>query len=114
MSGKNKLHGEKNKMIYVQMGIIVFVILLAVGLYLAYMMIDYAAARDAELEMNADGLMDFAGYLSAPEMKAPLNLETAWIYLLYQVTKLWWIYAVAAFGAFLMAKRLQKRLGDMA
>lgn len=103
MSGKNKLRGEKNKMIYVQMGIIVFVILLAVGLYLAYMMIDYAAARDAELEMNADGLMDFAGYLSAPEMKAPLNLETAWICLLYQVTKLWWIYAVAAFGAFLMA-----------
>lgn len=103
MSGKNKLRGEKNKMIYVQMGIIVFVILLAVGLYLAYMMIDYAAARDAELEMNADGLMDFASYLSAPEMKAPLNLETAWICLLYQVTKLWWIYAVAAFGAFLMA-----------
>lgn len=35
MSGKNKLRGEKSKSIYIQMGMIAFIILLAVGLYLA-------------------------------------------------------------------------------
>lgn len=103
MSGKNKLRGEKNKMVYVQMGIILFLILLAAGLYLAYMMIDYAASHGEEVAMDTDSLIDFCTYLSAPELKAPFTLTTLWLCLKYQVTKLWWLYAAAAFGAFLMA-----------
>ena len=103
MSGKNKLRGEKRKPVYIQMGMIAFIILLAVGLYLAYMMIDYEAARDAELELSVDGLTDFADFLTAPSLATPINIATVWLCLKYQVTKLWWIYAAAAFGAFLMA-----------
>lgn len=103
MSNKNKLRGEKNKMVYIQMGIILFLILLASGLYLAYMMLDYASSHDEEVAMNTDSLIDFCTYLSAPELKAPFTLTTLWLCLKYQVTKLWWLYAAAAFGAFLMA-----------
>lgn len=103
MSGKNKLRGEKSKSIYIQMGIIAFLILFAAGLYLAYMMIDYAAVKGTELQFSVDGLTDFADYLTAPSLAAPFDIATVWLCLKYQVTKLWWLYAAAAFGAFLMA-----------
>ncbi len=103
MAGKNKLRGEKNIMVLVYMSVIGFLLLLCCGLYLAFMMIDYEAARSHELEMSMNGIMDFATYLMEPEWKAAISIGTILTCFKYQVTKLWWLYASAAFFVFLAA-----------
>ncbi len=103
MGSKNKLRREKNIMIYVYMGVIGFLVLFALGLYLAFMLVDYTAATGSEMSMSVDGFMDFAGYLTAPQLKAPLDLATIWTCLKYQVTKLWWLYIGTVFIVFMAA-----------
>lgn len=101
MAGKNKLRREKNITVYIYMGIAGFLLLLVLGLYLAYMIVDYTAVTGEEVSMTMDSMMSFINYLSAPELKAPINIENVFICFKYQVTKFWWLYAVTAFGVFL-------------
>lgn len=96
MSSKNKLRREKNITVILYVGIIGFLILLAAGLYLAYMMLDYAAATGQNVSASINGFMDFINYLSDPQMKAPINLENIITCFKYQITKLWWLYACTA------------------
>lgn len=103
MNQKNKLRRGKNVKVMVYIGLIGFVILLGFGLYLAFMMIDYKAATDKDVIMSVDSLMSFFTYLGAPKLKAPINLLTIFMCFKYQVTKLWWLYASAAFFVFIAA-----------
>lgn len=101
MAGRNKLRREKNIMVYVYMGVAGFLILLGVGLYLAFMIVDYTAVTGEEVSMTMESMMSFVNYLSAPELKAPINISNVLTCFKYQVTKLWWLYAITAFGVFL-------------
>lgn len=103
MNQKNKLRRGRNVKVMVYMGVIGFVILLCCGLYLAFMMLDYKAATDKDVVMSVDSLMSFFTYLGSPQMKAPINLLTIFTCFKYQVTKLWWLYASAAFFVFIAA-----------
>lgn len=103
MNQKNKLRWGKNVKVMVYMGVIGFVILLCCGLYLAFMMLDYKAVTGKDVVMSVDSLMSFFTYLGSPQMKAPINLLTIFTCFKYQVTKLWWLYASAAFFVFLAA-----------
>lgn len=99
---KNKLRREKNVKMLVYMGIIGFFFLLCLGLYIAYMLLDFMAVNSLDkFEMN--NLIKFVNYISAPKMKVPINLSTVLICFKYQITKLWWLYATAIFGVFIMA-----------
>lgn len=85
------------------MGVIGFVLLLMFGLYLAYMMIDYKAATGNNITIDMNILMDFFNYLSSPKLIARISLSNVLLCFKYQVTKLWWLYASAAFFVFLVA-----------
>ncbi len=103
MNQKNKLRRGKNVKVMIYMGVIGFVILLCCGLYLAFMMLDFKAATGEEIAMNVDSLMSFFTYLGSPQLKAPIDLSTVLTCFKYQITKLWWLYASAAFFVFLAA-----------
>lgn len=101
MNQKNKLRRGKNVKVMVYMGLIGFIILLMFGLYLAFMIIDFKAATGNDIEMNIDIIMEFLNYLAAPQLKVPINISTVLTCFKYQATKLWWLYASAAFFVFL-------------
>lgn len=103
MNQKNKLRRGKNIKVMIYMGVIAFIILFGFGLYLAFMMIDYKAATDKDVVISVDSLMSFFTYLGSPQMKAPINLLTIITCFKYQITKLWWLYASAAFFVFIAA-----------
>lgn len=102
MNSKNKLR-QKRIAPYIYTGVIGFVILLMLGIYLAYMMIDYEEATGDSVAWNVNILMDFFNYLGTPKLIAPIDLTTLWLCLKYQVTKLWWLYASVALFVYLSA-----------
>ena len=93
---------EKNVAVLVYMGIIGFLILFFFCCYLAYIMLDYQNVNGVEKL----GMMDFLGIcnmLTAPQGSVPLTISTILTVLKMQITKLWWVYAVAALAVFLGA-----------
>lgn len=97
---KNKLRREKNKKMMIYMGAIIFIMLLCVGLYLAYMMLDYMAVNNKD-DFLLNDLMAFVNYLSVPQLKVPITISTILACFKFQATKLWWIYAGSLFCLFL-------------
>lgn len=102
MAGKNKLRREKNKTVYIYMGVIGFVIVLFFGLYLAYMMIDFETATGDAVRVDVNILMKFFNHMGSPKLVAPINIKTILTCFKYQVTELWWLYASAVFFVFLI------------
>lgn len=88
-------------MIY--MGVVGFVLMLMLGLYLAYMLIDFKAATGKELSWNMYTLMDFFNYLGSPKLVTPIELSVVLTCFKLQVTKLWWLYLSAVLIVYLSA-----------
>lgn len=66
------------------------------------MLLDFMAVNSLN-KFEINNLMKFVNYISAPKMKVPINLSTVLTCFKYQITKLWWLYATAIFGVFIMA-----------
>lgn len=100
---KNKLRRGKNVKVLIYIGVIFFLLLLVFGLIAAYIIIDYEYVTGNTVKFGVEPLKDFFNYLSNPQLKAPINFSNIILCFKYQVTRLWWIYATAAFAVFLMA-----------
>lgn len=100
---KNKLRRGKNVKVLVYIGVIFFFLLLVFGIVAAYIIIDYEYVTGKTVKFGIEPLKDFFDYLSAPQLKAPISFSNIILCFKYQVTRLWWIYATAAFAVFLMA-----------
>ena len=100
---KNKLRRGKNVKVLIYIGVIFFFLLLVFGIVAAYIIIDYEYVTGKTVKFGIEPLKDFFDYLSAPQLKAPISFSNIILCFKYQVTRLWWIYATAAFAVFLMA-----------
>jgi len=100
---KNKLRRGKNVKLLVYIGVIFFFLLLVFGLIFAYIIIDYEYVTGNTLKLGVDSIKSFIDYLSAPQLKAPIDVSNILLCFKYQVTRLWWIYATAAFMTFIAA-----------
>lgn len=83
------------------MGVIGFVLLLLLGLYLAFMMIDFESSTGKSVKWNVNVLMEFLNYLGSPKLTAPINISNILLCFKYQATKLWWLYASVVLIVFL-------------
>lgn len=99
---KNKLRRGRNVKVLIYIGVIFFLLLLVFGLVAAYIIIDYEYVTGNKVTFSIEGLQSFFGYISAPQLKAPINLSNILLCFKYQATKLWWLYATVAFIVFLM------------
>lgn len=102
MSSKNKLRHEKNIKFRIYIGIIVFLLLLCCGLYIAYEMMCYTL-ETGKTAVSIYDLPEFCNYLASPLTTVAIDFETIITCFKYQATKLWWLYASAAFAVFLAA-----------
>lgn len=102
MSSKNKLRHEKNIKFRIYVGIIVFLLLLCCGLYIAYEMMCYTL-ETGKTAVSIYDLPEFCNYLASPLTTVAIDFETIITCFKYQATKLWWLYASAAFAVFLAA-----------
>ncbi|MDO5558362.1 MAG: type IV secretory system conjugative DNA transfer family protein [Oscillospiraceae bacterium] len=101
MNTKNKLRPGKNKSIIIYASIISGLILLSAGMFIAYMYINYENSL-SENQQFIYQIMNFFSYLTdnpSPTVAVtPTVIATA---LKYQVTKLWWMYIIAALIIFM-------------
>lgn len=100
---KNKLRRGKNVKLLVYIGAIFFFLLLVFGLIFAYIIIDYEYVTGNKVKIGVESLRSFFNYLSAPQLKAPIDVSIIMLCFKYQVTRLWWIYATAVFFVFMAA-----------
>lgn len=96
---KNKLRNGKNIKVYIYVGVILFFFLLVLGVIAAYFLIDYELVTGRKF--NIKEIADF--FKSAPQKKAPINATTLIQCFKYQVTRLWWIYALGFACIYFMA-----------
>ena len=100
---KNKLRNGTNIKVVIYVIFIFFLLLLAFGLYAAYIIIDYEYVTGNTVKIDMESLKEFFNYISNPQMKAPINISNILLCFKYQATRLWWIYATAAFITFVAA-----------
>ena len=100
---KNKLRRGTNIVVYIIIGVIFFFILFLAGLVFAYFIIDFEYSYNTRLHITTSSLQEFLKYLSQPSFKAPISIHNIVLCFIYQVTRLWWVYATGAFAIFLMA-----------
>ena len=90
MAGKNKLRGEKSKTPVIIVLIILFLVLLSGGMYIAYMLYNYELNTGAETSFS--NLLEVLNYISDPEIVKKFDVAMLPVMFKYQITKIWWLY----------------------
>lgn len=85
MSSKNKLRHEKNIKFRIYIGIIVFLLLLCCGLYIAYEMMCYTL-ETGKTAVSIYDLPEFCNYLASPLTTVAIDFETIIMCFKYQAT----------------------------
>lgn len=90
MAGKNKLRGEKSKTPVIVVLIILFLVLLSGGMYIAYMLYNYELHSGTETSFS--NLLEVINYISEPEIVKKFDVAMLPVMFKYQITKIWWMY----------------------
>lgn len=91
MAGKNKLRGEKSKKPIIITFVILFLFLLAGGMYIAYVIYNYELKTNNE-KIDISELLNVLNYISDPEIVEEFDISMIPVMLKYQITKIWWLY----------------------
>lgn len=96
--GKNKLRNGKRKSAVIISYTIILLIMFAIGMYIAYMILNFMDVNQID-DMTFDHCLDFFEFFSSGMSgNVEVNFDTVKTMIVYQGTKLWWLYA----GAILM------------
>ena len=96
--GKNKLRNGKRKSAVIISYTIILLIMFAIGMYIAYIILNFMDVNQID-DMTFDHCLDFFEFFSSGMSgNVEVNFDTVKTMIVYQGTKLWWLYA----GAILM------------
>ncbi len=98
---KNKLRAGKNKSFIITVSIIGILILFGVGMYTAYLYINFLKYANVEKLSSINDFVSLTNYISKHEIVVPLSKSVLFTMLKYQVLKLWWLYLVSFFIIFM-------------
>ena len=98
----NKMRRERSKLPIIIFLVILFLLFLAVCLYLTYVALDYQNANHIT-QLTMKDAVKIAGVITEPPGSLPLTGSLIFELFRLQATKLWWVYLTFAFVVFLAA-----------